>query len=352
MLTGPIYPTAPEVGSRTRETGLGYIRYIECENERDKWWKGRKAYQTAREYAANLSAFYDGHKHTLGPDVGVKTADPAMQVVMGGTASSQTDYVRGIIDWCKEYRGYKADGTVDLCFDIINYHCYANASGVSQSTGSALGAAPEVAPIGAYADAFVQVGREYDKEVWVTEAGYDINAGSPLHAPAIGIKTPQQVQADWILRTALLYARHGVSRLFLYQTFDLNPDSGGQFSSSGLLDNATHRRKPAADFLYQMHHELGDYVYKETISTNPLVDRYEHQGRTMYALMMPTEKGKTATYALRVGKTGVSTVHTPQAGKDAMTVQAHATPTGILQLTVTETPVFVVVSPAKEAQHR
>jgi endoglucanase len=48
VLTGPIYPTAPEVGSRTREVGLGYIRYVECENERDKWRKGRKAYQTAR----------------------------------------------------------------------------------------------------------------------------------------------------------------------------------------------------------------------------------------------------------------------------------------------------------------
>lgn len=42
--------------------GMGVIKYIECENERDKWWKGRKAYQTGREYAAELSAFYDGNK--------------------------------------------------------------------------------------------------------------------------------------------------------------------------------------------------------------------------------------------------------------------------------------------------
>lgn len=56
----------------TIRTGLGLIKYIECDNERDKWWKGRKAYQTGREYAANLSAFYDGHKNTLGQAVGVK----------------------------------------------------------------------------------------------------------------------------------------------------------------------------------------------------------------------------------------------------------------------------------------
>jgi endoglucanase len=352
VMAGPVYPTAPEAGTRTREIGLGYVRYIECENERDKWWKGRKAYQTAREYAANLSAFYDGHKNTMGAGVGVKNADPTMQVVLGGTASSQTDYVRGIIDWCKEYRGYKADGTVNLCFDVINYHCYANFSGTSQSISSARGAAPEVAAIGTYADAFVELAREYNKEVWVTEAGYDINAGSPLHAPAIGSKTPELVQADWILRTALLYARHGISRLFLYQTYDLQPTSGGQFASSGLLDNTTHRRKPAADYLYQVQRQLGSYVYKETISTNPLVDRYEFQGRSMYALMMPTEEGKMATYSLPVSKTGTSTVYTPQVGRDAMAVQTLPNSTGAINLTVTETPLFVVSAMSAKPKSR
>ena len=139
VVTGPVYATAPAAGARTREVGLNYIQYIECENERDKWWKGRKAYQTAREYAANLSAFYDGHKGTLGPGVGVKAADSTMQVVMGGIASTQTDYARGIIDWCKEFRGYRSDGRVDLCFDVLNYHAYANASGESQSGQSARG---------------------------------------------------------------------------------------------------------------------------------------------------------------------------------------------------------------------
>lgn len=351
VLAGPIYPTAPEAGTRTRVAGLGYIRYIECENERDKWWKGRKAYQTAREYAANLSAFYDGHKNTMGPGVGVKNADPGIQVVMGGTATPQTDYVRGIIDWCKQYRGYKPDGTVDLCFDVINYHCYANASGESQSTGSARGAAPEVAAIGGYADAFVALGRAYHKEVWMTEAGYDVNAGSPLHAPAIGPKTAELVQADWILRTALLYARRGVNRLFLYQTYDRQPASAEQFASSGLLNGATHRRKPAADYLYQVQRQFGRYVYKETLSASPLVDRYEYQGHSMYAVLLPTEQGRTASYSLPVGAAGASTayhIYTPRAGRDSLGVQTLASVAGKLPLTVTETPLFVV--PAARGQ--
>ncbi|AMR27488.1 hypothetical protein A0257_10535 [Hymenobacter psoromatis] len=353
VMTGPIYPTAPEAGTRTREVGLGYIRYMECENERDKWWKGRKAYQTAREYAANLSAFYDGNKNTMGPGVGVKNADPTMLVVMGGTAAPQTDYVRGIIDWCRQYRGYKADGKVDLCFDVINYHCYANASGASQSTESARGAAPEVSAIGTYADAFAALGREYNKEVWVTEAGYDVNQGSPLHAPAIGPKTPEQVQADWILRTALFYARHGIDRLFLYQTNDLRLESGEQFASSGLLNGVTHQRKPAADYLYQVQHLLGNYVYKGTLSTSPIVDKYEYKGQPMYMLVMPTEEGKTASYSLRVGAAGPDqaySVYTPQTGHDTMARQTVLSKAGALPLTVTETPIFVV--PAVPARAR
>lgn len=347
VVTGPVYATAPEAGVRTREVGLGYIKYIECENERDKWWKGRKAYQMAREYAANLSAFYDGHKNTLGPGVGVKNADPNMLVVMGGTASPQTEYVRGMIDWCKEHRGYKADGTVNLCFDVMNYHCYANASGVSQSSNSSRGAAPEVSAIGAYADEFVKLGREYNTEVWVTEAGYDVNPGSPLRAPAIGSKNPEQVQADWVLRTALLYARRGVNRLFLYQTFDLNPASSEQFSSSGLLNGSTRKRKPAADYLYQTQKLMGNYIYKETISTTPLVDRYELNGQSIYMLVMPTEEGKTATYSLRTGKAATSKVYTPKTGSDSMAEQAISNVGGALKLTVTETPVFVKIVDAR-----
>ena len=83
------------------QIGKGLVKYIECDNERDKWWKGRKAYQTGREYAANLSAFYDGHKQKMGKDVGVKNADSSMKVVMAGLANPSTDYIKGMIDWCK-----------------------------------------------------------------------------------------------------------------------------------------------------------------------------------------------------------------------------------------------------------
>jgi hypothetical protein len=92
------------------KTGLGLIKYIECDNERDKWWKGPKAQQTPEEYAANMSAFYDGNKGKLGKNAGIKTADPNIMVVMGGLANADPNFVIKMIEWCRKNRGLKADG--------------------------------------------------------------------------------------------------------------------------------------------------------------------------------------------------------------------------------------------------
>ncbi|GAB3637005.1 hypothetical protein GCM10027422_25950 [Hymenobacter arcticus] len=322
--------------------GLNLVHYIECDNERDKWWKGRKAYQTGREYAANLSAFYDGNKNTLGAGVGVKNADPTMQVVMGGLAAATPDYVRGMLDWCKQYRGYKPDGSVNLCWDVINYHLYSNDASTSQGGNSTRGAAPEVSNVAQVAQAFVTMAHQYanDMPVWVTETGYDTNPGSPLKAIAIGPRSVLQTEADWTLRTALLYARWGVERTFFYQLADDNPASAVQFSSSGLV-NADRSAKPAADFLRQANQLLGAYIFTGTLNSDPLVDRYEAAGKTIFALVVPDEKGRTATYTLDLGGATTATIYQPQAGQASMSTTPVSAPGGRLTLTVTETPQFV-----------
>ncbi|TGE28670.1 PA14 domain-containing protein [Hymenobacter metallicola] len=332
----------PGDGVNQARIGLGLIRYIECENERDKWWKGRKAYQTGREYAANLSAFYDGHKNTMGPGVGVKNADPTVQVVMAGLASPSPDYVRGMIDWCREFRGLRADGSVNLCWDVINYHLYSNDARSSQNGNSTRGAAPEVSEAAQVARDFVRMAHQYagGMPVWITETGYDVNQGSPLKAVAIGNRSVLETQADWTLRTALLYARWGVERVFFYQMYDDNPGSTTQFASSGLI-NQNKTPKPAADFLRQAGQLLGEYTYKATQSQDPLVDRYQKDGSTAYALVVPDEKGRTASYTLELG-TDSARIYQPRAGQPTMSLTRVRTQGGRLTLTVTETPLFVV----------
>ncbi len=335
--------TTTWAGTNTVKIGLGLIHYMECENERDKTWKGRKAYQTAREYAANLSAYYDGHKNTLGPGVGVKNADPSMIVAIGGLAASTTDYMRGMIDWCKEFRGYKANGQIDLCWDVFNQHLYANDVQSSQGGGNSRGAAPEVAGIAERAADFLAVSHQYanDMPVWITETGYDVNQESPLRAIPIGKKSVLETQADWILRTALLFNRVGIDRVYFYQLYDDNLLSPVQFYSMGLI-NENRTRKPAGDYLIQARNLIGDYRYKETISKDPLVDRYELNGRSAYALMIPDEKGRTGTYNLAVNQGDTVLLCTPMAGRDSMVAVPQVSRNGTLAVSVTETPVFVV----------
>ncbi|AEI49779.1 carbohydrate-binding protein [Runella slithyformis] len=334
-------------GINVVKIGLNLIKYMECDNERDKWWKGRKAYQTGREYAANLSAFYDGHKNTMGPGVGVKNADPSMKVVMAGLASPfiGIDYIRGMIDWCKEFRGYKPDGSVNLCWDVINYHFYPDNSSSTQDGTGTRGVAPEVSKAAEVAQNFIRIAQQYaqDMPVWMSETGYDVNQGSPLKAIAIGNRSILQTQADWTLRNALLYARKGVERVYFYQTYDYDINNPSQFGSSGLL-NGDRTRKPAADFLYQTNRRFGKYIYKETLQNDPIIDRYELNGKSAYVLVIPDEKGRTGTATLNLGGATSAKIYKPTIGSDSMQVEAVNTVQGLLTLTVTETPVFVVAS--------
>lgn len=334
----PLLTLEPENNIRT---GLGLIHYIECDNERDKWWKGRKAYQTGREYAANLSAFYDGNKNKMGPGTGVKNADPTMKVVMAGLASPTTDYVRGMIDWCKEFRGYKPDGSVDLPWDIINYHFYANDASINPSRKQTTGIAPELAKADSFAISFIRLSYQYaqDMPVWITEAGYDINPNSPQKAPAMNNKTPLEVQADWILRTSLLYARYGIQKVFYYELYDDSPDKSLKYATSGLI-NKDKSRRPAADYLYQVNKLFGEYTYWQGISFNPVVDKYLNKKASMYMLVSPEDK-KGQVYTLDLGKAPYAYIYTPRAGSGNMKLVKKKTNNGKVEIEVSGTPVFV-----------
>ncbi|SHM06516.1 hypothetical protein [Mucilaginibacter sp. OK098] len=321
--------------------GMGLIKYIECGNERDKWWGGDDTHQTAEQYAANLSAFYDGNMGKLGAGIGVKAADPNMQVVMGGLATADVKRVQKIIDWCKTNRGYKKDGSINLCFDVINYHLYSNNGDVRVQKRATTGIAPELSISGSVANSFVSLANSLlqHPEVWVTETGYDINQGSYQKAESIGAKTVLANHADWILRTSLLYIRHGVKRVFFYQLFDDHAGGSTQYATSGLAEGI--KRRPASDYILQATKLMGDYNYIKTISKDPLVDQYQLADKTMFVLTIPDETGRKANYTLDLGKATKANIHTLKIGADVMDNKIVNTTNGKVTVDVTETPVFV-----------
>nr|WP_121271600.1 hypothetical protein [Pedobacter schmidteae] len=325
----------------TAKIGLGLIKYIECDNERDKWWKGAKALQTPEEYAANLSAFYDGHKGKLGKNVGIKTADPNMMVVMGGLAHADPNFIIKMIAWCKKNRGTKTDGSVDICFDIINYHLYPNNASFNNDVAT-VGVAPERSNIASVADNFVAMSKQHanNMPVWVTETGYDVAPATPQRAIAIGSKNQQVTQADWNLRTALLYARHGIKKCIFYMLDDVDINSPIQYSSSGFI-NANQSKRPAADYILQTKKLIGNYFYAATLNSDPIVDLYKLDKKEIYVLTIPDQKGRVATYDLDLGTAKQAVIYTLQIGKDEMLSKTVNTVNGKLSVEVTETPIFV-----------
>lgn len=330
----------PHWAPNRKKIGLGLIQYIECNNEPDRTWKGEKAHQSAEEYAANLSAFYDGHMGKLGPGAGVKNADPAIQVVMAGLAKADPDYIKKMIAWCKVNRGLKKNGQVNLCFDIINYHYYSFSEDDIFAAGNR-GRAPELSSSPAIAAEMMRLSREYanNMDVWVTELGYDINQKSPLRTLPIKDKSALVTQADWILRSSLLYARCGIKRLFYYMLDDVDVNNATQFSSSGFTNGMG--RRPVLDYFMQVNKLMGDYFYKETISYDPFVDVYTLNGKEMFVLTVPDEKGTEKLYELKTGNAKAVRLHMPQAGSDRMLTREEKVINGSIKIKVTETPVFV-----------
>lgn len=333
-------------GVNVVKIGMDVIKYIECNNEPDKWWKGKRAQFSPAEFAASLSAFYDGHKGTMGKGVGVKNADPNMKVVMGGIAKPDVNFVKEMIEWCKQNRGYKADGTVNLCFDIINYHMYSNdnTSWFSKFTSKKRGMAPELNSMGKIADSFVDLARTLgpEVEVWSTELGYDLREQSVQRAIPIGAKSVELTQADWILRSSLLYARHGINRIFFYQAFDsdqVGQNTGNPFGKSGLLN--LEGRRPAADYLVQACKLMGEYHYSHTLNQDPFVDVYRLAKKEMYVLVVPDEVGRTEDYELDLKGAKNAIIYTLKPGADQAEQKQVATSGGVLKINVTETPVFV-----------
>ncbi|MDB5007674.1 MAG: hypothetical protein JWP45_2067 [Mucilaginibacter sp.] len=323
------------------KAGMGLVKYIECGNERDRWWGGDDTHQSAEEYAANMSAFYDGNMGKLGPDAGVKTADPSMQVVMGGLASADINYVQRMISWCKKNRGYRKDGSVNLCFDVINYHLYSNNGDVRTHKRATTGIAPELSNDGSIAKSFIKLANSLPQhpEVWLTETGYDINQESYQKAEPIGKKTVLENQANWILRSSLLYIRYGIKRLFFYQLFDDHANGTTQYATSGLAEGI--KRRPAADYILQTGKLMGDYNYIKTINADPLVDLYQLGNKAIYVLMIPDEAGRTGNYTLDLGKASNATIYNLRIGADLMDKTLVNTVKGKLEINVTETPVFV-----------
>jgi len=262
--------------NQPRNSGLNTLTGLEIFNEVDGTWNGgRNGFFAPYEYAAMLSAAYDGHCSTMGPLMGGKNADPTFPIIHSGLAGLELapDYFEAVRLWSISFRKDK-----QFPADVLNVHTYC------RNPAGTIGVAPESCNIYndllrlcTYRDTYLPT-----LPIWLSEFGYD-TVGGPSFSPGIGPYTPQDVQAMWLIRTVLLLARlvspNGnacISRAHMYMLADVESTSGGVFATSGLLASSDFGYAPKVSWYYYsvFTKYLGSYTYTTMLPLDNTLPSY------------------------------------------------------------------------------
>ncbi len=328
---------------QNRQSGLGYLEYYENWNEPDGWWGGRRDYFTPYEYAAMSSADFDGHESRMGKDKGVRNADPNAKLVMSGIAIPNVDYLRAMKFWFEYHRTDKR-----FVFDVITVHHYCNATG-SQAVMTE-GISPEedglryiVEKIAKFRDENVP-----EREVWVTEFGWDTNPVTPQSAPS------SEIQGRWLVRAYLECFAGGIDRVMMYMLRDVDPQSRIQFSSSGLIGPlGDFSAKPSWYYVQTLRTQLTGMIFdRELKSSDDRVRIYRFKApvgkRSVLAIWCPDDSDSVADFSLDVDEDAhTATIVSLADGKANGSSRAVQVTNKKISVDVSPSPIFISIPDPK-----
>ena len=318
----------------------GGVRYIENWNEPDKDWYGPLAFFDPGEFAAMCSADYDALQSL---STSGTVFQSQVKLVMGGLAYPSFTYLSSFQKWCQLNRQNAA-----IPVDVINLHHYSNSA--AEHTTPVIGISPEDDHLREKMSEFVQFRNLImpDKELWVSEFGYDTWPGSTQGVPAIPGQTAEETQAQWIVRSFLALAAAGVDRAILFALCD-EGDPKDRYNTSGLLSNNGGNIVPKRAWYYVSalrNIMRGMRFIKEIFSSDPTVCIYKFTDslnqRDVYAIWCPTSKGRRTSYTFT--GSGQATVKIVTLANGSITGESKVRDVvnNTLTLEVSETPLFMV----------
>eukprot|EP01084_Bolivina_argentea_P186720 321765_1 len=338
-------------------SGTDLLDWIEVWNEQNCQFSGggdggREYFFSSVEIAAMQSAAYDGHMYTMPNTVGIKTADPSMNVSLGGLCggsqgvgnpNSTSDYFYGILyNWqtILWWSNYYRNGSVPA--DALNYHFYAGQTSPEHYKVYEMG---------------VELVEWRDKnmprlEVWASEWGWDSVSPSGILAPPIGSLDSEQVQGMWILRTILALSAAGVQRSNQYEWADVSnateAGNGCSWCTPGLVYKNT---KPKKSYYYfvAMYRNLKNYYFVSRdcsqMNGNVCLQIYEYNGNYAYVLWCPTSEDQIVRdYILHVQgiNSAYMTLVTPTVGNPNGKKTTLKVNQQTVILDISELPVFIM----------
>lgn len=191
-----------------------------------------------------------------------------------------------------------------------------------------------------------------EKEVWVTEFGYDSSTktADPNGKFPQWIGVTDEQQAQWLVRSLLVFAAMPVERAYIY--FFNDRDIPSLHSSAGITRN--FEPKPSFHALAHLQRVLGDHRFRRIVADEPgqlrvqEFERGDDPRARVWAVWSPTGGGITARRVLS-GVPG----RLVRAEEMPLRVAAEATTTsratqrtdGSVEIDVSESPLYLVFEP-------
>lgn len=224
-------------------SGQDLIQYVAFENEPNRHWKTPACQYTPAQLAAFMSATWDGHQGKMGANLGAKSGDPTMKVVLPGLSFMDENY---LTEYKREILKIRTDGS--LCFDVGEVHHYCNAAnGPLMVNINGHGVSPQADDFSGRCTRFMQWAKSTFPGIpWqLGEFGWDTET-STQGAPGTGMEQ-ERVQGQYIVDAFKIGLAAGFERMMLYELYD-QAFVPGLFQRSGLLKQQSLNFEKKASF--------------------------------------------------------------------------------------------------------
>ena len=272
---------------------------------------------------------------------GLRAGDPKIKIASCNLTVGPSD------DYTKSVQCLK---DIPSLVDILTIHSYAQLTGWptwkrSYPEDPALPKyLKEIQDLCAWRDAHMP-----GKPVWITEFGYDSTTQPPEKSGDFakweGVTDRQQAQ--WIVRSLLLFSAMPVERAYIY--FFNDDDKASLHASSGL----TRHFKPKPSFYAVAHlrQTLGDFRFTRIVADEPgkrRIHEYQHAKNpthVVWAVWSPTcgKEGQSQRLPRVPGKLVSSTIM-PLTEAPTTAGSAKQIAPGVVEMTVTETPEYLLLA--------
>ncbi len=265
---------------------------------------------------------------------GLRAGDPKLKIVTAAASAGAPD------KYSKDVSTIKG---LESLYDVLNVHTYSMIEGWPTwrrvwPEHPDIPYLKTVKEMLQYRDAHAP-----GKEVWITEFGYDAGTKKPGPGTFAGwISSTETEQAQWIVRSFLMFSSMGVDRAYVYYYDD--KDEPSFHASSGLTRNFIP--KPSYYAMAHLYKTLGDYRFNRIVqqdSKDMLVFEYvkpDQPGDFIWVAWSPTGTQREESKTLILDGTLVRAERMPLKAGEVETVPL-ATRGGGTLLPLTESPIYL-----------